>query len=459
MKKICIIGASFLWTPTLVTDLLAKFQEEPLKIHFVDIVLEHALICKRWGEAASRAFGRENDCYLATLNRREGLQDADAVIITISTGGLDAMEQDVTIPEKYGIFATVGDTAGAGGWSRSIRNIPVFMDFARDIRECCPTAFVANYTNPMSTLTATLSSLCPNPVSGFCHAYFETKDVLQKIFGLEDWSRISLEIAGMNHFTWITGFKIDSQDGYPMLKERIGAGSLRDIIPKESADEIGIYSAHNLFVELYDQYGYLPYPADRHTSEFTSFALTGSPAFQKKLDSEGNLLDVLDFCGITRTPMEFRRKGAKAGRARILKATEEMELAPFGSKTPKKSRETGSDMIWGYLYNKPVSDAVNLINIGQIPGLPLGACVETIGFVDGYGVRPLTTGQIPEWLLELMRPQAVCTKWITEGMLSGDRNLVLQALYHDPQCAHLLPHQKKALGEELLAANQAFVQL
>jgi len=32
---------------------------------------------------------------------------------------------------------------------------------------------------------------------------------------------------------------------------------------------------------------------------------------------------------------------------------------------------------------------VNCLNTGQIPGLPLGCCVETLGTVDGLGVRPV----------------------------------------------------------------------
>lgn len=454
MKKICIIGASFLWTRTLVNDLLAKFDQEPLEIHFLDIVQEHADICKAWGEAASRAYGRE-DRYTATLNRREALDGADAVLITISTGGLDTMSYDLHIPEKYGIFATVGDTAGAGGWSRSIRNIPVFQDFAKDIREMCPRAFVANYTNPMSTLTSVLAQQCPNPVAGFCHAYFEIKDVIQQLFGLKDWKRLSVEIAGMNHFTWVTDFTVDGRKGYPLLRERIGNRSLRDIAPRQSRDEIGIYSAHNMFLDLYDQYGYLVYPADRHTSEFVPFALTGSPTMSQKEDREGNLLDVLDYCDIVRTPISVRRRNAAKSRQEMLDDTQRMKESSGIS--PKKSRETGADMIWGYLHNQTVMDAVNTLNVGQIPGLPLGCCVETMGVVDGFGVRPVMVGAVPEPLLEIMRPQAMCTKWIVEGMIQQDRALLLQALAHDPQCAHLTPRHVRQLGEELLAANREYL--
>lgn len=457
MKHICILGASFLWTQTLVGDLMAKFDDEALEIHFCDIVEDHAQLCKSWGEAASRAYGRIHDRYLAFTSQRQALDGADAVLITISTGGLKAMAHDLAIPEQYGIFATVGDTAGAGGWSRSIRNIPVFMGFAKDIRDMCPNAFIANYTNPMSTLTATLALLTDNPVSGFCHAYFEIKDVIQKLFHLDDWSKIAVEIAGMNHFTWVTDFKIANQDGYKLLREKIGKGSLRDLSPKESADEIGIFSAHNLFVDLFDAFGYLPYPADRHTSEFLSFVLCNHPSMHKSTDKEGNQLDVLDYCDVVRTPISVREKGAVKGRQSMLDAIEALNNLKNGKL--KKSRETGSDMIWAYLNNKTVMDAVNTLNIGQIEGLPLGACVETMGVVDGFGVRPVIVNQVPEHLLEIMRPQAICTKWIVDGLLNGNQDTLLQVLYRDPQCSHLQPREIKKMALELIAANRLFVDL
>lgn len=457
MKSICVIGASYLWTQTLVGDLLACFHDEALDIRLLDLNSEPARICKEWGEAFSRACGRENDRYQVHTDRQQALSGADAVLITISTGGLKAMTNDLKIPEQYGIYATVGDSTGAGGWSRSIRNIPVFAQFAEDIRQCCPQAFVANYTNPMSTLTATLALLTDNPVSGFCHAYFEIKDVIQKLFELEDWKRISVEIAGMNHFTWVTDFKIDNQSGYPLLREKIGSGSLRDVAPRGSSDEIGIYSAHNLFVELYDTYGYLPYPADRHTSEFVSYALTGNPLICKQTDKDGITLDMIDYCHIVRTPIEVRVKNAAEGKQQMLDKI--AALNGVTGMTPKKTRETGADMIWAYLNNKTIMDSVNTLNVGQIDGLPRGAVVETMGVVDGFGVRPVMVKSVPEPMLEVMRPQAINTKWLVEGMMDGDKQKVMHALYNDPQCAHLKLHEIKAMADELIEANREYTQL
>jgi alpha-galactosidase/6-phospho-beta-glucosidase family protein len=453
MLNICILGSSTSWFPYLLPDLMSVFKE-PLEIRLIDIDPRPAKLCGEFGKIASKHSRRKNDKYRVFTNRKEALKGADAVIITLSTGGLDAMEQDLKIPEKYGICATVGDTAGPGGWSRSIRNIPVFRRFADDFQKYCPRAFIANYTNPMASLTATLQQCCGNPSVGLCHAYFETKDVIQHLFGLKDWSRISISIAGMNHFTWVVDFKIGKEDGYALLRKKVGRGSLHEVLPKHSDDDIGFRSHHNLCAELYDMYGYLPYPADRHTSEFVSFAMCGKPeiAETRYKDNDGTMLETIKYCSIKRTPIEQRRSQLPT-RIQNLK-----DLLKGKKPIPGRSRETGAEMIRAYLYNQPFTDAVNTLNIGQVPGLPLGSCLETLGVVDGLGVRPLMVNKIPDPLLEVMRPQAICQKWITQGVLEGNKDLLLQALYRDPQCAHLKPNEVRQMAKELFQANAKYCQ-
>ncbi|HNQ35738.1 MAG TPA: hypothetical protein PKN80_06700 [bacterium] len=453
MVNVCFLGSGLAWTPRLLIDLVSVFKDEKLDIRLVDINPENADLIARYGAVVNRQHGRR-DRYRPLADRRAGLKGADAVIIALSTGGLDAMEQDIAIPEKYAIFATVGDTAGPSGWSRAVRNIPVFAAFAEDLEAICPKAFVTNYTNPMSALSATLQLGCSNPSVGLCHAYFETKDVIKEIFGLPDWSRISISVAGMNHFTWVVDFKIGREDGYRLLRERIGRrGSLRDVLPKESTDEIGFTSRSALCCDLYDAFGYLPYPADRHTSEFVSFALCGRPERTTHRDKDGNQFEAIRYCAIRRTAVAARKKGM-ANRPRNVEA-----YISGRTPLPTRTRETGIDMIAAYLYNRPLFDVANLLNHGQVPGLPADACVETLAMIDGLGVRPLLVDRVPEPLLEIMRPQAVNQKWTVEGVLKKDRDLLFQALYNDPMCRHLKPGEIRRMGEELLKANRRWFKL
>lgn len=457
MPVISVIGASTLWFPVIATDLLSVFKE-PVEFRLLDIDLKNLDRCARWGEAASR-YHKRQDKYLQFTERRECLRGSDAVLICVSTGGLEAMSMDIAIPEKYGIFSTVGDTAGPSGFSRAIRNIPVFADFARDCELTCPNAFIANYSNPMSALTAALQLNCSNPVVGLCHAYFETKDRIKSIFGLSDWSQISLQIAGVNHFHWVTEFRVGKEDGYKLLRKKIGSGSIRDLRPYADMPEIdycgrrSIYFGTEIFAELYDAYGYLPYCGDRHTAEFLSYTISQYPELCKYDNLQGEFYDGFKDLDLVRTSIAFREKQI------AVRAASCEEMISGVRPMPGRSRETAAEMIYAYICNSPFTDAVNVRNSGQIPGLPAGACVETLGMIDALGVHPCTVPGIPESLLELMRIPALCQQWLLDGVLRHDRSMMLQAFYHDPQCAGMKPGQIRAMFDEIIDANQAYFKL
>src|SRR5699024_11605465 len=90
-------------------------------------------------------------------DRKEALRGAKYVINAIQVGGYDPSTIiDFDVPKKYGLRQTISDTVGIGGIFRSLRTIPVMMDFARDMQEVCPDAWFLNYTNPMAALTGTM---------------------------------------------------------------------------------------------------------------------------------------------------------------------------------------------------------------------------------------------------------------------------------------------------------------
>lgn len=72
-------------------------------------------------------------------DRKEALRGAKYVINAIQVGGYDPSTIiDFEIPKKYGLRQTIADTIGIGGIFRSLRTIPVMMDFAKDMHEVCP---------------------------------------------------------------------------------------------------------------------------------------------------------------------------------------------------------------------------------------------------------------------------------------------------------------------------------
>ncbi|MFR3687674.1 MAG: alpha-glucosidase/alpha-galactosidase, partial [Enterococcus sp.] len=112
---------------------------------------------------------RESEAMLKTINknanqnraeiqvyhdRKEALRDADFVVNAIQVGGYKPSTViDFEIPKKYGLRQTIGDTMGIGGIFRTLRTLPVMLEFAREMEEVCPNAWLLNYTNPMAMLT------------------------------------------------------------------------------------------------------------------------------------------------------------------------------------------------------------------------------------------------------------------------------------------------------------------
>ena len=184
-------GGSRGWAWTFMTD-LALEPDMSGTIRLYDIDREAAEANEVIGNAVSAgedAKGKWEYRICATLG--EALTGADFAVISILPGTFDEMEADVHLPERLGIWQSVGDTAGPGGMMRALRTIPMFVEIAEAVKEYAPEAWVINYTNPMSLCVKTLYHTFPEiKAFGCCHEVFGTQKVLKGIleeeYGLQD---------------------------------------------------------------------------------------------------------------------------------------------------------------------------------------------------------------------------------------------------------------------------------
>ena len=156
---------------------------------------------------------------------KEVLTGCDFVIISILPGTFDEMESDVHLPERLGIYQSVGDTAGPGGMIRALRTVPMFVEIAKAIEKYSPNAWVINYTNPMSLCVKTLYRTFPQ-IKAF-HEVFGTQKVLRGIYEETtgekdiDWHDIFVNVMGINHFTWFSSASYKGVDLFKVYKEYI----------------------------------------------------------------------------------------------------------------------------------------------------------------------------------------------------------------------------------------------
>ena len=360
---------------------------------------------------------------------RDSLQSAltgcDFVVISILPGTFDEMEIDVHLPERLGIYQSVGDTAGCGGMIRALRTIPMFVEIAEAIGKYSPDAWVINYTNPMSLCVKTLYETFPKiKAFGCCHEVFGTQKVLQTVYEKEtgdkirDWHDVLINVVGINHFTWFTECSYKGIDLFPIYRNYIDKHFDEGVtVESENWLNANFLCKHRVKMDLFNKYGLIAAAGDRHLAEFM-------PGNQYLNDPE--TVKKWDFA---LTSVKWRKEDLEerlARSKRLLSGEEKPEL--------KETGEEGILLIKALCGLSRFVSNVNIPNSAlQIPNLPANAIVETNAVFSRDSIRPIFAGEIPEAVKNLIIPHVKNHERIYEAAVTHNKDLVYEAFENDPQ--------------------------
>ncbi|MCV9886385.1 alpha-glucosidase/alpha-galactosidase [Metabacillus halosaccharovorans] len=358
-------------------------------------------------------------------DRKEALRGAKYVINAIQVGGYKPSTViDFEIPKKYGLRQTIADTIGIGGIFRSLRTIPVMLDFAKDMEEVCPDALFLNYTNPMAALTGAMLRFTNIKTVGLCHSVQICTEHLFKDLGM-DHEGIEEKIAGINHMAWLLEVKRDGKDLYPEIKRR--------------AKERQKTKHHDMVrYELMDKFGYYVTESSEHNAEY-------HPYFIKR-----NYPELIDRFNI---PLDEYPRRCVEQIERWETMREDMVNNSQLSHT--RSHEYGSRILEAMETNIPFKFGGNVLNTGRlISNLPENACVEVPCVVDRSGIMPTYVGDLPEQLAALNRTNINTQLLTIEAAMTGKREAVYQAALLDPHtAAELSMDDIIAMCDELIEAH------
>jgi alpha-galactosidase len=362
--------------------------------------------------------------YTAVDGLDDALENADFVIISILPGTFEEMRSDVHLPERLGIYQSVGDTVGPGGIVRALRTIPLFDGFAKAIERTCPGAWVINYTNPMSLCVRALYNAYPKiKAFGCCHEVFGAQELLAAMTRLKlkdenvQRSDIRVNVLGLNHFTWFDKASWRNYDLMEMYEdfadEYFYTGFEND--DGEMPDKC-FTCVNRVKFDLFRRYGLIAAAGDRHLAEFMpgDYYLKNPETAQ----NWGFYLTSVDW-----RVEDYKRKLEKS--KRLVSGEEEI--------VPKSSGEEGVLLIKALCGLARVVSNVNLPNVyGQIGNIPAGTVVETNAVFSRDDLRPLHAGNVPDNILNLMRPHIDNQERVLKAALYCDREGVFDAFKNDP---------------------------
>ena len=358
-------------------------------------------------------------------NRKEALTDADFVINAIQVGGYQPSTViDFEIPKKYGLRQTIGDTMGIGGIFRTLRTLPVMLEFAREMEEVCPQAWLLNYTNPMAMLTMGILKGTKIKTVGLCHSVQVCVSELFKQYNADEFQ---WKIAGINHMAFLLELTKDGKDFYPTIRELAAAK------PNPHSDSVRF--------ELMKRFGYYITESSEHNAEY-------HPYFIKKLYPE--LIDSFDI------PLDeyLRRCENQISDWNQMRES----IVMNGELTHTRSNEYASYIMDSIVTGTPSVIAGNVLNKGLITNLPEDCCVEVPCLVDKNGVQPTYVGQLPTQLAALNRTNINVQELTVEAALTLNRSKIYQAAYLDPHLSSELSLEAiTCLVDELIEAHAGYL--
>ena len=409
MKKFAFIGAGIVnFTRAIIRDLLTYPAFEDAQFYLMDIDREKLDGIRACVDNIVAAFGNKATV-VSTMDRREALDGADGVLCTVFNGDIDIWRYDVEIPKQFGVDTNIGDTRSVSGMFRALRNIPLMLDICRDIEELCPHAVFLNYTNPMSMLCKAMQANTKVCVTGLCHSVQGTAAQLAQWIGADE-SEITYLCAGVNHQAFFLEFKRNGVDAYPQIFEAVKK--------KE------IYESDIVRCEMLKHLDYFPTESSGHNSEYNAW-------FRKRPD----LIEKYCTHGTGWNPGEYAyilgeyRKRESTWKGEMDKwFTEPLEL--------KRGFEYAA-----YIFNAIFGDNEmfkfngNVRNFGLIDNLPAGCCVEVPVLASKRGLEPIAVGKMPPQLALLSGTSAQIEEMVVEASLTGDKEMVYQAVCYDPLTA------------------------
>lgn len=147
-----------------------------------------------------------------TTDRLAALSDANFVLTSFRTGGLQARILDEKIPLKHGLIGQ--ETVGAGGFFYALRTIPEVTRIAQEMEKVAPRAFLLNYTNPSNIVTEAVIHNSSTRIIGMCDGPVHEIPRMASQAGIlsSTGTRLYHRTVGLNHGNWTTAVWRDGTD-------------------------------------------------------------------------------------------------------------------------------------------------------------------------------------------------------------------------------------------------------
>jgi len=413
--KVVVIGGGSSYTPEIVSGLLSRADELPLReVWLVDIPSGREKL-EIVGGLAKRMVAKQGSAFelKLTVDRREALPGADYVVTQIRVGGIPARIKDERVPLKHGVIGQ--ETTGPGGFAKALRTIPVILDICRDMQELAPGAWLVNFTNPSGMVTEAATRHVTSKVIGLCNIPINTERWVAREFNAAP-EEIFIEFVGCNHLVWLKRVFCRGAEVSNQLLAKVAAGG---------DWPAGLIESLRAIPCGYHHYYYMK---DEMLARLQRADAEGKPTRGEQIVGiEKELFDLYRDPNLAEKPEALSKRGGAL------------------------YSEAAVRLISSLHNDRRDIQCVDTTNRGALSDLPADSVVEVSCVITRHGPRPITIGPLPPQLRGLLQQVKAYEELTIEAAVTGDRSAALQALIANP----IVPSARvaKALLDDLLEAH------
>lgn len=431
--KLVLIGAgSSTFSLPLVRDLCSTPGLNGSIVKLVDPDRDRVQAVGRVAERLAGEVGVDIQFEIAA-DRETALTGADYVVNTAQVGGHNWTEKQRSLAERHGFYR--------GLRLHDYGQALFFLEVARDMERLCPDAWLLQVANPVFEGCTLVHRETNIRVVGLCHGINGFRTIAD-ILGLGG-QHVTAEAPGFNHCIWMTDFRVDGADAYPLLDEWIDQQA--EQYWSTTKPSYGDYDLSPAAIHQYRMFGRMPIG---DTVRFTGWWYHTDLATKKHwFGGDGGFDSELGWSKYLRHLSERVRKleGAMAD-----------------------DSQSASKLV-ATVHNEPIIDVVdalandrslvmqaNIPNQGLLPDFPDDLVIECRAVASSSGISGVAPQPLPPRVVTgALVPRWQSAELTVQALRSRDRDLLLLAVLGN-HATHSLA-QADGLVTEWLAepANQA----
>lgn len=437
--QVTVIGAgSATFSLGLVKDLCLTENLAGSRVVFMDVNEERLDMIHRLADRYVGELGADLS-FEKTTDLASALRDADFCINTAGTE-YSHWEEGLALAKKHGYHS--GASFGV-----NYRNLKLMMEVAREMERVCPDAWLIQSGNPVFEGTTLMTRQTELKIIGLCHGHYGYQ-IIARTIGLDP-EQVTWVAPGLNHVIWLSEFRYQGRDAYPLVDEWIETQAQaywRERVENPKyANELEDRMSRAV-IDQYRRFGLLPVGD-----------ATRAGGWWYKTDTDTRVYwygPTGGFASDLHLPPFFKRHYARI--EAIHEVARDPDRSVLEAFPPVKTREQQVPIIDALTNDVAGTFQINVPNQGALPGVADDVVTEMPAIIDKGGIHRIQVQPLPKKImLEVIHPRVLAMEWQLETYLSGDRGMWLDGLLsvsHFQSGGHTVSYeQAKAYLDEMLA--------